>query len=167
MPRARAAGLGSRSGVRACAREQGKGEPPMADEAQTIRSINWRDVFPFTNLFKAFRVAVHPSKLVLALTALLLIYAGGRVLDGLWLDKHLVLPGQGPAGSTAGVSPALERFRDGITGGDQATALDIAAALANGQEPGGLPRSIVPHPDQPRGIFITFFDYEVSQVNSV
>ena len=41
----------------------------MADEAQTIRSINWREVFPFTNLFKAFRVAVHPSKLVLALTA--------------------------------------------------------------------------------------------------
>jgi hypothetical protein len=62
----------------------------MADEAQTIRSINWREVFPVTNLFKAFRVAVHPSKLVLALAALLLIYFGGRILDGIWADKHLV-----------------------------------------------------------------------------
>ena len=58
----------------------------MADDAQTqtIRSINWRDVFPFTHLFRAFRIAVHPSKLLLALVALLLIYLGGRVLDGAW-----------------------------------------------------------------------------------
>ena len=64
----------------------------MADEAQQIRSINWREVFPFTNLFRAFRVAVHPSKLVLALAALLLIYFGGRFLDLVWADKHLVQP---------------------------------------------------------------------------
>jgi hypothetical protein len=81
MPRAASAG-GSRSA--------GKGEPPMADEAQTIRSINWREVFPFTHIFKAFRVAVHPSKLVLALAALLLIYTGGRALDGIWHRNHLV-----------------------------------------------------------------------------
>lgn len=62
----------------------------MADEAQQIRSINWREIFPFTNLFRAFRVAVHPSKLILALVALLLIYFGGRVLDGLWMNDHLV-----------------------------------------------------------------------------
>src|SRR4051794_41959901 len=98
MPRARAAGLGSRSGVRACAREQGKGEPPMADEAQTVRSIDWREVFPFTNLFKAFRVAVHPSKLVLALAALLLLYCGGRILHGLLAGKNLFQPRGGPRG---------------------------------------------------------------------
>src|SRR4051794_10038285 len=57
---------------------------PMADEPQTIRAIHWRDVFPFLNLFRAFRVAIHPSKLVLGLLALLTIYAGGRILDGLW-----------------------------------------------------------------------------------
>src|SRR3954454_2240450 len=79
----------------------GKGEPPMADEAQTVRSINWREVFPFTNLFKAFRVAVHPSKLVLALAALLLLYFGGRILDGVWADKHLVQPGEGPGGAAS------------------------------------------------------------------
>src|SRR5215212_568878 len=62
----------------------------MADESQTIRGINWRETFPFTNIFKAFRVAVHPSKLVLALTALLLIWLGGLLLDAVWADKHLV-----------------------------------------------------------------------------
>ena len=62
----------------------------MADESQTIRGINWREAFPFTNIFKAFRVAVHPSKLVLALAALLLIWLGGLLLDAVWADKHLV-----------------------------------------------------------------------------
>src|SRR3954447_16742470 len=58
---------------------------PMADEQpQSIRAIHWRDVFPFLNIFRAFRVAIHPSKLVLGLLALLTIYAGGRLLDGMW-----------------------------------------------------------------------------------
>ena len=69
----------------------------MADEAQQIRSINWRDVFPFTHLFRAFRVAVHPSKLVLALVALLLIYAGGNVLDAVWPNKYRVTPEEAAA----------------------------------------------------------------------
>src|SRR6476646_1556785 len=64
----------------------------MADEPQTnqstvIRSINWREAFPFTNIFRAFRVAVHPSKLVLGLLALLLIYGAGRVMDAIWSNK--------------------------------------------------------------------------------
>ena len=42
----------------------------MADEAATVRSIDWRELFPFTNLFRAFRVAIHPSKLIIALVAL-------------------------------------------------------------------------------------------------
>src|SRR5688572_32788643 len=108
---------------------QGKGEPPMADEAQTIRSINWREVFPFTNLFKAFRVAVHPSKLVLALAALLLIYFGGRILDGIWADKHLVHPD------------------------DPHYVYDYTDRDAD--------------KPAPRGIFITFFNYEVQQFNNV
>ena len=56
----------------------------MADEPLSIRGVHWRDALPFTHLFRAFRVAVHPSKIVLALAALLLSYAGGRVLDLVW-----------------------------------------------------------------------------------
>src|SRR5829696_2300378 len=71
----------------------------MADEPQQIRGINWRETFPFTHLFRAFRIAVHPSKLMLGLIALLSLYAGGRLLDGLWSPRHLAVPGPaGPAG---------------------------------------------------------------------
>ena len=69
----------------------------MPDEAQTIRSLNWRELFPFLNIFRAFWIAVHPSKLILALIALLLIYFGGRVLDVIWSfgpDTNLVRPGE-------------------------------------------------------------------------
>ncbi|MCC6422033.1 MAG: hypothetical protein IT447_01010 [Phycisphaerales bacterium] len=66
----------------------------MADEPHVIRGINWRETFPFTNIFRSFRVAIHPSKILLALVGLLLIYIGGRVLDGLWLDRHLAVDGE-------------------------------------------------------------------------
>src|SRR4029078_11123152 len=49
-----------------------------------IRGIDWRSTFPITLIFRSFRVAIHPSKLVLALVALLLIYTGGRLLDQIW-----------------------------------------------------------------------------------
>ena len=39
----------------------------MADESHVIRGINWRETFPFTQIFRAFRVAIHPTKLILAL----------------------------------------------------------------------------------------------------
>ncbi|HEV2294873.1 MAG TPA: hypothetical protein VGR35_13555 [Tepidisphaeraceae bacterium] len=64
----------------------------MAEEPQVIRGINWRETFPFTHLFRAFRVAVHPSKLVLGLILLLSIYTGGRILDGIWPARHLAVP---------------------------------------------------------------------------
>jgi hypothetical protein len=67
-------------------------ELAMADEPLTVRAINWRQTFPFINLFRAFRVAVHPSKLVLALVALILLYVGGQVLDLLWPMQYRAIP---------------------------------------------------------------------------
>jgi hypothetical protein len=64
----------------------------MADEPLTIRGISWRQTFPFIHLFRAFRVAVHPSKIVLALTALILLYVGGHVLDLVWSVQHRAVP---------------------------------------------------------------------------
>src|SRR4051812_7021884 len=68
----------------------------MADESQQqqIRGINWRETLPFTHLFRAFRIAIHPSKLVLGLVALLSLYAGGRFLDGIWPSRYLAVPGE-------------------------------------------------------------------------
>jgi hypothetical protein len=65
----------------------------MADESShVIRGINWRETFPFTQIFRAFRVAIHPTKLILALIALLALYAGGRLLDAIWPVQHRAIP---------------------------------------------------------------------------
>src|SRR5437762_3402713 len=66
----------------------------MADDVQTVRHINWREAFSFTHLFRAFRIAIHPSKLVLGLLALLALYCGGRILDGIWSPRSLAVPGE-------------------------------------------------------------------------
>lgn len=60
----------------------------MADEAHVVRSIQWRELFPFINLFRAFRIAIQPSKLFLGLVMVLALYAGGRVLDAIWASSY-------------------------------------------------------------------------------
>lgn len=57
----------------------------MSERPITIQDINWRDVFMFTRIFRAFRVAIRPAKMLLALVALVLMYGGGRVLDQAWM----------------------------------------------------------------------------------
>lgn len=64
----------------------------MPDEPQVVRGIDWKSTFPFTLIFKSFRIAIHPSKLVLALVALVLIYVGGRFLDAVWPADWLAVP---------------------------------------------------------------------------
>lgn len=66
----------------------------MSDEAHSLRTIDWRSVFPFTQLFRAFRIAIHPAKMALALLAILLVYTVGRAMDGLWLDRYQAVPGE-------------------------------------------------------------------------
>ncbi len=64
----------------------------MAEQDQTLRKIDWKSVFPFVHLFRGFRLAIDPSKLLLALAALLLLYTGGRLLDGLWPTHSRAMP---------------------------------------------------------------------------
>lgn len=67
----------------------------MADDGcSRLSGINWRQAFPFTHLFRAFRIAVHPSKLMLGLIALLCLYIGGRILDSAWPARELAVPGE-------------------------------------------------------------------------
>jgi len=66
----------------------------MAEEGQVVRGINWRQTFPFTNIFRAFRVAIHLSKLALGLALLLCIYCGGRILDSVWPATARAIPGE-------------------------------------------------------------------------
>ena len=93
----------------------------MADESHVIRGINWRETFPFTQIFRAFRVAIHPTKLILALVALVALYAGGRLLDALWPVPHRAIPTEvrggdrGDRGALGAPSEVemYERFRSG------------------------------------------------------
>jgi hypothetical protein len=105
----------------------------MADEPQLIRGFDWRNTFPFTLIFKSFRVAIHPSKLVLALMALLLLYFGGRIMDLLWIDRY----------KPVGIAEIVN-----VPGG---LLVEMAQAVP---------------PEQRQGIFITFFQYEIMQVNA-
>lgn len=54
---------------------------PSDPSPSVLHSIDWRSVFPFVRIFRAFRVAIQPSKLGLALVAILLVYLVGRGLD--------------------------------------------------------------------------------------
>ena len=122
----------------------------MADEPHVIRGINWRETFPFTHIFRAFRIAIHPSKLVLALLALLTLYTGGRVLDGLWSNQHRAVPGEieayedgqdmrafrENARTTAAHAYAreLQTIYDRKEGGDYAALRDYQTALTAARE---------------------------------
>jgi len=64
------------------------------DRSGSLTEINWQQAFPFTSLFRTFRLAIHPSKLILALAAVLICYLGGRVLDGI-AGKRVVVSGPG------------------------------------------------------------------------
>ncbi len=67
----------------------------MADEQHEIRHIHWNEVFSFTQVFKSFRLAIHPSKLILALMAIVLVFAGGWVMDNIWsLGNAYVMNGE-------------------------------------------------------------------------
>jgi hypothetical protein len=75
-------------------RAQERSFSPMAEEGQIIRGIDWRQAFPFTNIFRSFRIAIHLSKLLLGLALLLSIYFGGRIMDGVWPTRARALPGE-------------------------------------------------------------------------
>lgn len=154
----------------------------MADETQALRNINWREVFPFTNIFRTFRVAIHPSKLLLALALLLLVYAGGRALDAVWMKKHTVGPndpfGQIIAASSVtrgganefGMSPTgampfedPERWAAGFQNALRQAGMDGGSGAVN---PLAAPSISVGSVDPYAPIFKTFFNYETTQVNA-
>jgi hypothetical protein len=49
-----------------------------------VAGIRWPSAFEFTYLFRGFRMAMDPNKLVIALLAIVAIYTGGRFFDGVW-----------------------------------------------------------------------------------
>ena len=66
----------------------------MAEESTVVRDIDWKSTFPWVNIFRSFRIAIHPSKIILALLALLAVYLGGMFLDAIWPNKYSAVPGE-------------------------------------------------------------------------
>jgi len=50
----------------------------------TVAEVIWNRVLEFTYLFRGFRLAINPAKIVVALLAILAIYCAGRVFDLAW-----------------------------------------------------------------------------------
>lgn len=69
----------------------------MSNEQQVVRSVSWNEVFGFSHIFKSFKMAIHPSKIILALLAIILTCALGVVMDKIWSgvsDSSVVMPGE-------------------------------------------------------------------------
>jgi hypothetical protein len=58
----------------------------MADQDYRVKleAIDWRAALPFLRLFGAFRMAIQPGRLMLALMLVLLVYLGGTAMDFAW-----------------------------------------------------------------------------------
>jgi hypothetical protein len=56
----------------------------MGNGDTELRRIAWGEVFPFVRLFQTFRLAIVPSRMLLALLCVAGCYIGGRVLDSIW-----------------------------------------------------------------------------------
>lgn len=69
-------------------------EQTIPQTSGELQRINWSACFPFVQLFRTFRLAVHPSKLALLLAAVLLTAIWGRLLDGLWSTRSQPLAGE-------------------------------------------------------------------------
>ncbi|MCZ6699462.1 MAG: hypothetical protein O7D94_11070 [Planctomycetota bacterium] len=55
-------------------------------EKDPVRS-NWWEQMRFTQLFRAFQMAIRPTKLALAFCAILSVYTAGRLLDFAWFSS--------------------------------------------------------------------------------
>ncbi|RPI58923.1 MAG: hypothetical protein EHM48_09645, partial [Planctomycetaceae bacterium] len=66
----------------------------MADEHE-IKHVNWTEVFSFTRIFKSCKMALHVSKMTLALAAIVLVFIFGWGLDRIWsIGNSYVRPGE-------------------------------------------------------------------------
>jgi len=68
----------------------------MAEEKSDVREGAWRQLFPWTELFRCFKVAIDPNKLLLAAAGILVMSLGWWVLAGVfsvgWKEPQIGAP---------------------------------------------------------------------------
>jgi len=57
----------------------------MPERECELRSIAWGEVFPFLRLFRTFRLAISPGRILTALAAVALVCLVGWVMDRIWV----------------------------------------------------------------------------------
>lgn len=103
----------------------------MTEEPQTSVTT-WPVVRDWLQIFGAARMALHPTKLALALAALLLTFAWGAILDGVWkvsglgVDRMAIARFADPE-SAAGAELFAAAIRSAPPGGSVATGGEAAA----------------------------------------
>jgi hypothetical protein len=58
--------------------------PPLPLRSAIVTSVQWDRVIEFTQIFRGFRLAINPAKILIALLAIVLIYLAGRCFDVVW-----------------------------------------------------------------------------------
>ncbi|MGN6625350.1 MAG: hypothetical protein ACTHLN_01910, partial [Tepidisphaeraceae bacterium] len=106
----------------------------MAEHGTIVRGIDYKSTFPFTHLFRGFRLAIDPSKIMLALAALLLLYVGGRLLDAVWPEHARALPDELRA-YTAEPANFAERRGDMLTARDEGLKAQLASYGRSNPQP--------------------------------
>jgi len=83
----------------------------MPDISQEPRRMKWTEYFGVSCLFRAFRLAISPTKLFLAFCGVLSTFVAGEALDVLWpRSSQPVLVADGPrAGSELEIFTSAER----------------------------------------------------------
>ena len=89
----------------------------MTDGGPELRRIVWSECFSFTHVFRAFRMAIHPTKLALAFCAILIVYCSGRVLDVLWPTSSQPWAYVAPSGKLMQHQSIFENLKIFIDGG--------------------------------------------------
>jgi hypothetical protein len=66
----------------------------MSEDPQELRSINWAECFGFSNIFRTFRLAIHPAKLILALGIVVATCLIGVLMDAATKGSAGVIPNE-------------------------------------------------------------------------
>jgi hypothetical protein len=89
----------------------------MSNGKNQVNSIDWMALFSFSHIFKSFRIAIHPSKIMLGLAAVISIYLAGSTLDFFWGICGQSVPNEDIvtylSNSDEAYGEALENWREG------------------------------------------------------
>lgn len=117
----------------------------MPEQPAELQRINWSSCFAFTQLFRSFKMAIHPSKLGLALAAILLVGAWGWALDKVWPSRYQPMPEEADA---FWQRPNIDQWRDDMEDPKLGVPTIVTAAYQrNGlQIPPGIEKELRTNP---------------------